>query len=427
MTNNNLHTANPPSDWQETTLGEVVEIKNEKLKMNNLTLDNYISTENLLPDRLGVQKSANLPNVSSVNAFKKDDTLFSNIRTYFKKVWFAKFDGGASNDVLIFTSKDENKLDKKFLYYFISSDCFIDFTVISAKGTKMPRGDKEAMKTFPILLPPLPEQQAIASVLSAFDDKIELLREENKTLEEMGQALFKKWFVEFDFPTSTSSVAEKLPEPVEGNDAVSLPKGDALSLPKGWRVGKLGEVVDLLNGFAYKSSDFIENGKYRLVTIANVQDGSFVENTKDGLDEIPQKMPDYCNLETGDILLSLTGNVGRVCHVIGENYFLNQRVAKLQAKEKSDYGFVYTMFRQNSMIGLLESISAGTAQQNLSPIKTADLEIIIPSRKILDEFANTINPMIDKMLDNKLQIQSLARSRDALLPRLMSGEVRVKY
>jgi len=138
-------------------------------------------------------------------------------------------------------------------------------------------------------------------------------------------------------------------------------------------------------------------------------------------------MPDYCNLETGDILLSLTGNVGRVCHVIGENYFLNQRVAKLQAKEKSDYGFVYTMFRQNSMIGLLESISAGTAQQNLSPIKTADLEIIIPSRKILDEFANTINPMIDKMLDNKLQIQSLARSRDALLPRLMSGEVRVKY
>src|SRR6056297_1346056 len=260
MTNNNLHTANPPSDWQETTLGEVVEIKNEKLKMNNLTLDNYISTENLLPDRLGVQKSANLPNVSSVNAFKKDDTLFSNIRTYFKKVWFAKFDGGASNDVLIFTSKDENKLDKKFLYYFISSDCFIDFTVISAKGTKMPRGDKEAMKTFPILLPPLPEQQAIASVLSAFDDKIELLREENKTLEEMGQALFKKWFVEFDFPTSTSSVAEKLPEPVEGNDAVSLPKGDALSLPKGWRVGKLGEVVDLLNGFAYKSSDFIENG-----------------------------------------------------------------------------------------------------------------------------------------------------------------------
>jgi restriction endonuclease S subunit/very-short-patch-repair endonuclease len=176
--------------WLETTLGEVMEIKNEKLKMKNLTLDNYISTENLLPDRLGVQKSANLPNIPSVNAFKKDDTLFSNIRTYFKKVWFAKFDGGASNDVLIFTPKDESKLDKKFLYYFISSDRFIDFTVISAKGTKMPRGDKEAMKTFSISLPPLPEQIAIASVLSAFDDKIELLREQNKTLEEMGQVIF---------------------------------------------------------------------------------------------------------------------------------------------------------------------------------------------------------------------------------------------
>jgi type I restriction enzyme S subunit len=164
-----------------------------------------------------------------------------------------------------------------------------------------------------------------------------------------------------------------------------------------------------------------------LVTIANVQDGHFVEQTKDGLNEIPQKMPDYCNLKTGDILLSLTGNVGRICHVVGENYFLNQRVAKLRAKEKQDYGFIYTMFRQDSMFGLLESISAGTAQQNLSPIRTAEIEIIIPSREILNNFANIINPMIDKMLDNKIQIQSLARSRDELLPRLMSGEVRVNF
>jgi type I restriction enzyme S subunit len=238
--------------------------------------------------------------------------------------------------------------------------------------------------------------------LSAFanDEKIELLREQNKTLEEMGQVIFQEWFGKY-------GVDDELPE--------------------GWRVGKLGEVVDLLNGFAYKSSDFIENGKYRLVTIANVQDGSFLEKTKDGLNQIPQKMPDYCNLKKGDILLSLTGNVGRICHVIGKNYFLNQRVAKLQAKEKQDYGFIYTMFRQNSMIGLLENISAGTAQQNLSPIKTAELEIIIPSRENLDDFANIINPMIEKMLDNKHQIQSLARSRDELLPRLMRGEVRVEF
>ena len=83
------------------------------------------------------------------------------------------------------------------------------------------------------------------------------------------------------------------------------------------------------------------------------------------------------------------------------------------------------MFRQSSMIGLLESISAGIAQQNLSPIKTAELEIIIPSREILDDFAKSINPMIDKMLDNKLQIQSLTRTRDELLPKLISGIVRV--
>jgi len=178
-----------PSGWRETTLGEVAEIKNEKLKIEKLTLDNYISTENLLPDRLGIQQSANLPNIPSVNAFKKGDTLFSNIRTYFKKVWLARFDGGCSNDVLIFTPKDENEVDKKFLFYFISSNRFIDFTVISAKGTKMPRGDKEAMKRFTFLLPPLHEQKAIADVLSSLDEKIELLQEENKTLEELAQTI----------------------------------------------------------------------------------------------------------------------------------------------------------------------------------------------------------------------------------------------
>ena len=79
------------------------------------------------------------------------------------------------------------------------------------------------------------------------------------------------------------------------------------------------------------------------------------------------------------------------------------------------------------MIGLLQSISTWTAQQNLSPIKTTKLEIIIPSRKILNEFANIINPMIDKILDNKLQIQTLTKLRDTLLPKLMSGEIRVKF
>lgn len=414
MTDTTSHTASsshfPPSDWVETTLGEVCEIimgQSPKGETYNLDGDG-------LPFYQGVtefdEKYVKIKTYTSEpTKIIESNTILFSVRAPVGRVNFTKHKSciGRGNAGL-----KMNNGNQEFLFYLLR---LLEKQIQNrTSGTVFDSISGKELKEVPIIIPTNPdEQQAIASVLSAFDDKIELLREQNKTLEEMGQVIFQEWFGKYGVDDDKVNA--------EGRE------GGLGQLPEGWRVGKLGEVVDLLNGFAYKSSDFTENGKYRLVTIANVQDGSFVENTKDGLGEIPQKMPDYCNLKTGDILLSLTGNVGRVCHVIGENYFLNQRVAKLQAKEKQDYGFIYTMFRQNSMIGLLESISAGTAQQNLSPIKTKELEIIIPSRAILNDFANTINPMIDKMLDNKIQIQSLARSRDELLPRLMSGMLRVKF
>ena len=151
---------NIPEDWGETTLGETTYFVSDKINTEELTINNYISTENLLSDKKGIVASSNLPNVSKVNSFKKEDVLFSNIRTYFKKVWFASKDGGSSNDVLIFRPVKEDSLNKHFLYRIISSDVFIDYTVKTAKGTKMPRGDKNAIKLFPINLPPLSEQKA---------------------------------------------------------------------------------------------------------------------------------------------------------------------------------------------------------------------------------------------------------------------------
>lgn len=218
--------------------------------------------------------------------------------------------------------------DYLFFYYYLR------FLTPSLKriagGTTTHIINKTQFENSPITIPPLPEQQAIAKMLSGFDDKIELLREQNETLEKTAQTIFQEWFGKY---------------------------GVDDELPGGWRVGKIKDFVDILSGFAFKSDDFSEDGKYRLVTIANVQDGSFVSNTKDGLAEIPAKMPNYCHLKSGDILLSLTGNVGRICHVIGENYLLNQRVAKLQARNQNDFGFVYLFFRQESLLATLMNVS----------------------------------------------------------------------
>ena len=171
------------------------------------------------------------------------------------------------------------------------------------------------------------------------------------------------------------------------------------------RVSRLQAQVDLM--YTPKEYEEYGKGKYEegLLKIRNVQDGFFEQNTKDGLDKLPAKLPEYCLLKNGDILISLTGNVGRVCHVIGNNYLLNQRVAKLQPAKNHDYAYVYLFFRQKSFLKLLENISSGTAQQNLSPVQTGNLEVIIYKREVLDKFGAIANSIFDKVIQNKTQIQ----------------------
>ena len=128
-------------NWKAESLGAVADMTTDKISVNKLSIENYISTENMLPDRGGVAIASKLPTSGSINAFFPGDVLFSNIRTYFKKVWLAQRHGGASADVIVFRPKDCQKVDSQYLYYVLSSDAFIESTVIASKGTKMPRGD----------------------------------------------------------------------------------------------------------------------------------------------------------------------------------------------------------------------------------------------------------------------------------------------
>ena len=385
-----------PAGWEETTLGEIADITMGQ----SPKWETYNDKGDGIPFYQWItefwEKFVRIKTYSSqpIKIVEPNTILFS-VRAPVWKINITKHKAciGRWNAWLFMKNKEQ-----EFLFYLLK---YLEKQFLNrSSGTVFDSINRTEIENLPIHLPPLPEQQAIAAVLSSFDDKIELLRAENQTLEQMGQELFKERFGKWKV-------------------------GDVL--PEGWRVGKLGEIADLLNGFSYKSSDFVENGKYRLVTIANVQDWNFIEKTKDSLDIIPEKMPDHCLLKTGDILLSLTWNVGRVCLVIGENYFLNQRVAKIFPKNPIDYAYSYLYFRQKHMITLLESISVGTAQQNLSPIKTSDLSIIVPLREILDSFWEKANILVKKIIKNLEQIQTLSATLDQLLPKLMSGEVRVEF
>lgn len=297
--------------------------------------------------------------------------------------------------------------DSEFLYYLLIHNK--EGIASQGSGTTFMEVSGKTMAQINVRIPKLlSDQRRIASILSSLDRKIELNNKINAQLEEMAQAIFKSWFVDF--------------EPFKDGKFVQSELG---LIPEGWRVGTLGEIVIFKNGFAFKSSDFSKDGKYKIITIKGVQDGVLTTEGADTINFIPPKMPDYCNLSEGNILLSLTGNVGRVCLVDKTNLLLNQRVAKLVPKNSNDYMFVYLLFRRKETKEKLISISRGTAQANLSPIETSNLEFIIPPRQALDSFSDIMKSIYLKELRLKQENSHLAQLRDTLLPKLMNGEIEI--
>lgn len=290
---------------------------------------------------------------------------------------------------------DRTKADPYFLYYAFQTEAVQEQIHSAGMGSVVEHVRVPDAKKFKINTPPLPEQKAIASVLSSLDDKIDLLHRQNKTLEAMAETLFRQWFIE--------------------------------EAKEDWEKGELCKLITIFSGYPFKSSSFTDNGKYKLITIKAVQDGYLELSNADEINELPDRLPNYCFLEKGDILLSLTGNVGRCCLVDRNLLLLNQRVAKLFPKSSRDLAFTYFMFRQGSMKAVLEEMAKGTAQANLSPIETAKLEILLPPEPLLEKFSKVATPLLNKILENKVSIRTLEKLRDTLLPKLMSGEVRVQF
>lgn len=332
---------------------------------------------------------------------KSEDIIYT--RTGQVGLVFTKQYGVIHNNCFTVTPNDEQILSRKYLYYALKSEDFYTKANNLASGAAQPDLPHGAFNSINIFLPPINVQIQIANILSAYDDLIENNQKQIKLLEEAAQRLYKEWFVDLRFP---------------GYENTPVVDG----VPQGWRLDEIKSVVSLLSGYAFKSSDFVDDGKYKIVTIKNVQDGNFDGQNVNAISEIPSKMPSHCILNNGDILLSLTGNVGRVCLVNGENYLLNQRVAKLDSKYLS---YAYCLFRSKDMFDTMNNLANGAAQQNLSPIRTENVRILIPNGELISTFENMASPMIEKILLLNKSNDDLRQARDRLLPKLMSGELEV--
>ena len=297
----------------------------------------------------------------------------------------------------------KNLIYVPYLYYLLSTPLFQGKMLADAGGSTIKHIYITRVNQLVIPCPSFDEQICLATTLSRYDSLIENYQKQIKLLEEAAQRLYKEWFVDLHFP---------------GHENTKIVDG----VPEGWEKKPVKTIIELQSGYAFKSSAFMEDGIYKIVTIKNVKDGAFDGDNVSKIASIPEKMPKHCILEDGDILLSLTGNVGRVCIVNGKNYLLNQRVAKLKSAYKA---YTYCLFRSRDMFIEVNNLANGAAQQNVSPIRIGEMKILIPEKKWLDDFERTVSNYILGIITLQSQIRFLTEARDRLLPKLMSGEIAV--
>lgn len=306
-----------------------------------------------------------------------------------------------------------SNMDKEFFYYLLR---YLKVNFIKIASNKQMTGlghvTVNDLKNLKVRIPGQFFQKKISLILSTLDKKIELNNKIAKNLEETAQTIFKEWFVNFRFP---------------GYGKIKFVDSELGNIPTDWNVGNIKDLINIISGYPFSSKLYDTEKGLGVVTIKNVQDADFITECSAFIREeaVPSKMSQDCRLTDGSILLSLTGNVGRVCFTYGGKYLLNQRVAKLVPIKKENKAFTYFMFRQTPMQNYLINLAKGSAQPNLSPVETGNIRIVIPSFEVLDNFNKIAAPIYTKLVDIRNGNQKLTALRDLLLPKLMKGEIRV--
>ena len=305
---------------------------------------------------------------------------------------------------------DKSILLPEYLNYILSTYKFKCLLRQYVTGMKVYRVHPRDIGRIEIEVPDINEQKKIIDILNPFNDKIELNNQMNQTLEEIASLLYKRWFVDFEFPDDKGN-----PYKSSGGEMVDSELG---MIPKGWEVKELGEFITLINGYAFKSGSYSKEGNYKIITIKNVLDNKFITNSTNKILEIPDNVIENQKLKIGDVLISLTGNVGRVCVVTEGECLLNQRVAKIISKIEENKYYWRTFFNTEEIKIKMINISKGTAQSNLSTIEIMKIKIL-NSKEVTYNFSEKIKAISKKKLQNEIMILNIEMIKQKLLEELV--------
>ncbi|ABK89192.1 restriction endonuclease subunit S [Francisella tularensis subsp. novicida] len=285
--------------------------------------------------------------------------------------------------------------NKEYIYWLLRTREYQNYIVGSASGTSIMHTSPSRICDYVFLCPPLAEQKAIAEVLSSLDDKIDLLHKQNQTLEDMAQTLFREWFIE---------------------------KAD-----EGWEEMPLSEVADIKIGRTppRKEKQWFSNDPkdVKWISIKDMgQEGVFINGTSEYLTQEAVEKFKIPIIVKNTVILSFKMTLGRV-KITGENMLSNEAIAHFNITNDKLYNEYLYLFLKTYPYQTLGSTSSIVTSINSAMIK--NILIILPDFKVKKSFKEVISPMFEKIQNNQKQIKTLEQTRDTLLPKLMSGQVRV--
>ena len=399
-------------------LSDIAEFVTDKISSSSISLDSYVTTDSLLQNKRGRELAQNLPPMQcALTNYKKGDVLVANIRPYLKKVWFADSEGGCSSDVLAFRAK--NGHCSSYLYKVLMQDAFSDYAMSGAKGSKMPRGDKDQIMRYELPTFTPVEEENIGNMVVDIMSKININRQINDNLEAMAKQLYDYWFVQFDFPNEEGKPYKSNGGAMVWNEKLKR------EIPQGLDTQKIGDIEKNIITGKTPSCANEDNfgGDIPFVTIDDIRGNLFVFEAQRTLSTKGADSQEKKYLPIGSLSVSCIGTIG-VMGFVARLAQTNQQINSIVFEHEYNKEFLYfslKLYYENA------KAKTGNVFANMSKEEFASITVAYPPKQILQAFHNKVAPIFDSIKNNIEDINSLTKQRDELLPLLMNGQASVNY
>ena len=390
-------------------LKDIARYVTDKVGSDAIDLESYVTTDSILQNKAGRVEASNLPPAPcTLTRFQKGDILIANIRPYLRKIWSADIDGGCNADVLVFRAI--NGYSSAFVYAVLMQDSFYTYAMKGAKGSKMPRGDKEQIMRFEVPSN-LQDTDGIGNLIVAIKAKIDLLNQINRNLEAMARQFYDYWFVQFDFPDRDGKPYKSSGGKMVWNDKLKC------EIPIEWVECKLSDIANITMGQSPEGTSYNEVGNGIL----------FYQGSTDFGDRFPS-VRQYTTAPTrfadkGDILMSVRAPVGAL-NIANNHCCIGRGLSALSSKIGSQTHLYYVM--DGLRMAFEQRNDSGTTFGSITKEDLHNLPTIKPQMEVLKKFGAICSPIFDVQMNIGAEIDKLTAQRDELLPLLMNGQVSVR-